>query len=483
MAVDVRERESYVVVMRHRADPVAWAEEVLGVTLWHDQADILRALVDNGRVVVRSCFGAGKTFLAAVAVLWFLYCFKPSTVVTTAPTGRQVAEILWREIAGRFRGAKYPLEGTLLTTKLELDKDWFAIGLSTDQPEAFQGFHNRNVLVVVDEASGVPEEIYASVENPLSAGHTRELLIGNPTQQTGTFRDAFKDKGGYKTFHLSAFDTPNFQGISEKDIADGSWEKKTKKLAYPSLVTPEWVAGRYRTWGPGSFLYQVRVQGEFTQSGVNNLFALGDVEAAMGREVEASGAKVMALDVARYGDDDTALCMRQGNKVVGIETWSHQDSVFTAGRYKRYAAAFKPVVARVDSVGVGAGVVDILKSQGFRAEEVNVGTPAVDTEQFGNLRAEGYWSLKEMMGKIGLPKDEELKSQLCDLRYNYDVKGRLWIEKKEDARARGSKSPDIADALMMAFLPVGETEEGAQVMDLRQTANREYAMVSSLRGR
>ncbi|KKL56452.1 hypothetical protein LCGC14_2245230, partial [marine sediment metagenome] len=278
IAVSERKEEAIEAHDIYLAEPVLWAKNVLGIELWTMQRQILEAIRDNERVAVRSCFGSGKTYTASIAALWFLYNFLPSTVVTTAPTGRQVKEILWREIAQRFGAARFPLDGDLLTTQLTLDTKWFAIGMSTDNPEAFQGLHNKNVLAVVDEASGVSTEIFTALENPMASGNAHLLLIGNPTQQTGGFRDAFKADSGFKTFHISAFDTPNFTelGITRKDIEDGTWMAKqnNKPLPYPTLVSPEWVAGRYKAWGPGSYLYQVRVEGEFPQQGVNNLFAL-----------------------------------------------------------------------------------------------------------------------------------------------------------------------------------------------------------------
>jgi hypothetical protein len=442
-----------------REMPELWIEQFFGVKLYDRQAEIARGVFKNSRTVARSCRGAGKSFVSAGVVLCFLYNFMPSTVITTAPTFRQVESILWREISGLKGRAKIPLDGNLTATRLELSDNWFAIGMSTDQPERFQGFHNRNVLVIGDEASGLPEEVYTAMENPLSTGNAHQLLIGNPTQPTGGFRRAF-DSEIYEKVHISAFDTPNFTtfGIMLEDIRNDTWKDKIgdKELPYPNLVTPQWVSERFKEWGEGSYHFQVYVMGEFPQSGVNTLFRLQDIEAAMRREVGKDGNKVAALDISRYGDDETVFGERVGDSVLPLKSWSHQDTTYTAGRTLRFLKEGNHAGITIDAIGVGGGVSDMLKQEiNLRAfiTEFNAGGQAKDKEMFGNRRAECYWNLEKLCedGGCSLPKDEKLKAQLCDIRYKYDSKGRIWIESKEEMRARGSKSPDRADVVMMLF--------------------------------
>lgn len=455
-----------------RIKPDWWIERFLGIKLWQKQKDIALSVARNSRTAVRSCETAGKTCVAACIALWFLYNHRPATVLTTAPTFRQVSEILWREIAQRFNNALMPLDGNLTATRLELDNNWFALGLSTDEPVRFQGFHNQFVLVIVDEASGVPKTVYQAIENPLAAGHTRLLLIGNPTDTSGDFFSAFASEI-YNTFHISAFDTPNFTsyGVTLDDVKSGVWPERMgatrlavqdgawiNKLPYRTLIAPLRVEERLKEWGEGSFAFQCYILGEFPQSGVNNLFPISLIERAMKNElkVDEKERKVAAVDIARYGDDYTVFGLRHGNKVVVLEQWAHRDTMFTAGRVKRLSEEHKAVSVRVDSVGVGAGVADALKENGIRVEEINGGAKPLDTEQFLNLRAELYWNLLKKMqeGEIELPNDPALKAQLADVRYRYNSAGKLQIESKEDMRARGSKSPDKADVMMMLFKPV-----------------------------
>lgn len=446
------------ILNRSRADPVWWCENVLGVRLWQKQKDIIEAVRDHARVAVRSSDSIGKSFVAACIALWFLYNFRPATVLTTAPTGRQVKDILWREIAARHGTAKYPLGGKLNQVQLEIDTDWFAIGLSTDEPERFQGYHNENVLVIGDEASGLPEMVYLAFENPLASGNAKLLLIGNPTQITGGFYRAFTSEI-YKTFHVSAFDTPNLAGfgLTVEDFKNKTWKDKigNNPLPYPSLTSPQWVADQLADSGEGGYNFRVHVKGEFPETGVNNLFSIAEIEACQGIEVSADGDKIAALDVARYGLDESVYLLRQGGRVLKIERWGHQDTVYTTGRTVRLMREDNPATIRVDDIGVGGGVADQLIKEEMKVERVNVGMPATDTEHFLNRRAELYWLLHKRFvdKKISIPVDRALVGQLVDIRYTYNGKGQLVIESKEDAAKRGSKSPDIADALMMAFIP------------------------------
>ena len=446
-----------------RKFPDWWIETVLGRPLWRMQKAIAQATFYYPRVTVRSCESSGKTYDAAGIVLAFLYNFQPATVITTAPTNRQVEDILWREIRVAFANSNMPLDGNLTRRQLELAEDWFAVGFATDEPERMLGYHNANVLVIGDDAAGLDQAIYGAIENPLSAGNTHELLLSNPTQSVGAFRDSFTSDL-YKKYHISAFDTPNLAsfGITQEDIESGEWQKKWdgRELPFPQLVSPAKVAERFKNWGKGSYLYVVFVLGDFPEAGVNNLNKLSDIEFAMSRELERKeydkALKIAALDVARYGDDECAFAVRQGNKVLDIVTWGHQESNYTAGRTARLIREHKPVRTYVDVVGLGAGVHDILKreiGEEYKILEFDSGKSALDTERFLNRRAEGWDLFRQKLvdGEIDLPENDNLKSQLADIRYTYTPRGLLQIESKEDAKDRGSKSPNEGDSVMMTF--------------------------------
>ena len=425
------------------ADPVRLTSQKLGASPWAKQVEILEAVRDHTRVAVRSCNGSGKTYIAAHVVLWWLMCHPDAIVITTAPTGHQVRNILWREIRRAHHQNADLVGGTLLRTSLELGDKHFAQGLSTDTPERFQGFHEGHILFVVDEASGVREGIFEAIEGSMTSADAKVLLIGNPTSLRGTFYEAFhKRRGLWKTIHISAFDTPNL-------VQD--------EIVMPSLITPNWVNDAEQNWGTESYLYQVRVMGEFPTESEDTLIPLKMVEFAANREALDGSDDVavqVGVDVARFGSDRTAICVRRGGQIISLESFRRQDTMDTTGRVAKMAREFSPSAIRVDEIGIGAGVVDRLKELEIpNVEGVNVARKASKPEQFANLRAELFDGLRErfIADRIRIPNDSELISQLASIRYSFTSSGQMRIEGKDELRSRGEKSPDLADAVMLAF--------------------------------
>lgn len=447
-----------------RIYPDWWIETVLGASLWLSQKAIAQSTFHFPRTTVRKCEVSGGSYVAARIVLAFLYNYKPSIAITTAPTNRQVEDVLWREIRVAFANSRFPLDGNLTRKRLELAENWFAVGFATDEPERMLGYHEANVLVIGDDAAGLTNEIFGAIENPLSSGNTHELLLSNPTQSVGAFRETFTSDL-YNKFHISAFDTPNLSafGISQEDIENSTWQEKIKgeELPFPQLISPQKVAERFKEWGKGSYLYTVFILGDFPEAGVNSLCRLSDIEFAMNRELEPKEydkqLRVAALDVARYGDDDCCFAVRQGNKIVDIVTWGHQESGYTIGRTASLIKQHRPIRSYIDVVGMGGPVLDILKREigsEYKIVEFDAGADALDKERYLNRRAESWWDFKAKLenGELDLPDSEKLKAQLADIRYSYDnPRFKLQIESKEKAKGRGSKSPDIADAVMMTF--------------------------------
>jgi len=440
--------------------PSEWIETVFQCKLWSKQREIVNSVLKNPRTVVPSCSSSGKTFSAGHIAVWFLANYCPSTVITTAPTFRQVEAILWREIAEAWGKCVLPFEAKLTTTDLKMkdpdgmNRDWFAIGLSTDEPERFQGLHNKYVLVIGDEASGLPEGVYQAMENPLASGFTRLLLIGNPTQSVGGFRDAYLSPI-YNSISISAFDTPNFEGITLDDIRKDTWKDKIgDKLPYPNLINPQWVSERFTEWGENSNLFQVYVLGRFPEAGERNLFRMSDIEAAIKRELNPEGDKIASVDISLEGGDETVYGTKMGNHVFPMKGWSHQDSNYTEGRIVREYRNDTPTKIFIEPQGIGGPVIDHLNDLGVPVTKWNPAEKAVDSERFLNLRAEQYWLLSRRFetGEIDIPDDTRLKAQLAEIQFDY-TNGRMFIESKKSMKSRGVKSPDRADALMMLFTP------------------------------
>lgn len=431
------------VAERAASDPVWFARNILGVDPWSRQEEILRAIRDHRRVAVRSCHAAGKSTVTAWTVLWFLFTHRGAKVVTTAPTGRQVKDILWREIRTAYKRSRFPLGGRLLPAdmRIEVSDDWFALGFSTDDGDRFQGYHAPHVLVVLDEASGVSPAIFEAMEGLTTSAGTRVLLIGNPTDPSGPFAKACQPDSIYHSIKIAAFDTPNFTGEREA----------------PYLVTREWLEERLKDWGEDDPNWESRVLAEFPSEDQHTLIPLRLVEAARNREMdEADEPNILAVDVARYGRDSTVIAHRLGCRVRILKVASKQSTTETTGQVIHFLRETGATTVVVDDDGVGGGVTDNLVEQGIHVQPFINGSKAENTERFANLRSETYWGLRERLqqGDIVLPADERLAGELSRMRYGFTSRGQVKAESKDEMRQRGLKSPDVADAVMMAFARV-----------------------------
>lgn len=438
-------------------DPEWWVRTVLGHNPWEKQIEILESVRDNRITAVKSCHGAGKSFSAADVALWYLYTHRPSIVLTTAPTDRQVKGILWKEIRKTYQRSVYPLGGDMLTQELKLDADWFAWGFTAPDydPDRFQGFHEIHILVVVDEASGVSEEIFEGIDGVLTSEHARLLMIGNPTNPSGRFAKAFKSTGVSK-ISISAFDTPNFTefDITEQDIIRNTWEEKIfGELPAPYLVTPRWVSDRLRDWGETSPLYLSRIKAQFPAQSDDTLIPLHLIEAAVDRNLTPGDPSELGVDVARFGADETVIIHRSGPVARIIKTLPKCDTMELTGHVVHAIRETNASAAKIDAVGVGAGVLDRLVELNLPAADMQSGGASIDPEKYKNARAEWWWGLRTRFeeGDIDIENDEILISQLANIKYKITSRGQILIESKEEMKKRGLPSPDRADTLMLVF--------------------------------
>lgn len=434
------------VIATTRANPCRFVEKVLGFTPWSIQREILESVRDNKRTAVRSCHGSGKTAIAARCVLWFLAAHPHSRVVTTAPTFTQVRDLLWREIAAGVANAPPGFFGEPNLTRLEVTPTWFAVGLSTRTPEHFQGHHAENLLLVVDEASGVEESIYEASEGFLTSPGARVLLIGNPTSTSGTFYRAFhSERALYRTIHIPAQATPNLTG-----------ERVPGPVAR-SLVSAEWVDEKREQWGEDNPMYQVRVEGNFPGAADDQVIGVRQIEDAQKREVEAGAPVVIACDVARYGSDETVIAVRRGSRVRLAKTYNGRSLMETAGQIVDVARAEwderTPIRVVVDDTGMGGGVTDRLREQGYTVDAFNGGSKANEPDLYPNRRSEAWFHFARMVDQVDLDTDDQLAADLVAPRYTLDSAGRRVVEKKDVTKRRLGRSPDRADAVLMAFAP------------------------------
>lgn len=448
MATQTLDADAIAGLKRIRSEPAAFIRDWMGVDLWDKQIEIAEAVRDHRRVAVKSCHSSGKSFLSARLVLWFLHAFPGSVVITTAPTANQVENILWRELRAAFSASKRPLLGRPLTTRVEIAPDWYALGFKADDaaPDRFQGFHAEYILIVVDEAAGVVGRVYEALDAIMTSEHARMLLIGNPTNPTGQFYNAFHaSRSIYHTITIAAADTPNIQA---------------GQVVRPYLITQQWVNEAIEEHGEASPYVQSRVYAEFPSIGTNVLIPLAWIDHANNNradEKETEAAELEAgLDVAYTGEDENALCVRRGAQVIAEYAWSGMDTMQSVGRVREILADYPTLSAlKVDIIGYGAGVGNRLRELGYPVYDINVGSRSSDPEQFRNLRCELWWMIRERFReqRIAGPLNERTIAQLADIRYKYDSSHtKPVIESKPDAKKRGVKSPDRADAVLLAFM-------------------------------
>ena len=442
-------------------DPFWFLPSVLGVNVWEGQERIINAIVEQQdkaikRVTVKSGHALGKDYLASALSLWFLYNFRPSIVLTTAPTDRQVQKIIWGEINAMHKNAKIPLGGKINTEEIKIEEKWYAAGFTTKETKGqvgkLQGFHSPNMLIIVSEAQAVEDIIYEQIEGIATSGNVIILYIGNPLTSTGAYFKSFSDSS-FKKITLSCYESPNY--IAGKEIV-------------PGLVTKAWVDDKEKKWGKGTPVFDARVEGEFPDMSQNTLVSLPQLLKCVGEPVQRKGFTALGIDVARYGDDETVLTQVQGTEQIAYKVFSGIATTATRDEAIMYSREIKPHGIIVDDAGVGGGVTDMLaesKKEGLLSakviEGIIVGGKPKEGRKYYDLRSELFWRIRELViataerkegepKKISILNDEDLLSQLSSMRFSFP-KGKIKVESKEEMKKRNVQSPDRADALMIAL--------------------------------
>jgi hypothetical protein len=354
--------------------------------------------------------------------------------------------ILWAEIGSLYNNAKVPLGGRLLRTSLTLDEKWFALGLSTDEGDRFQGFHAENILLIMDEAPGIEPKIYEAAQGILTSRGAKTLLIGNPTSPSGPFFDYFKNPL-WKAFHISCYESP---AIKEPD-------------KYPALTSLKWIEERKAEWGEASPMFISRVLGQFPTEGSDTLIPLSWCHQAVIRwqkdkekDRKARSDRVyLGLDVARYGDNKTVLSTYGDGKLLAqraIQKKSVMDAVQMVV-HEAISLGPKLMQVAVDDTGLGGGVTDRLRELGYPVLGMNNAAKPTDQTHFKLSRDEQYWNLRELFrsGEIMIPDNDTLISQLSAIKYKVmPGTNKIMVETKDEMRKRGLKSPDEMDSLVLA---------------------------------
>lgn len=418
--------------------PRPWQKAVLE----HIQKHLQKTPHEPCRVAVASGHGVGKSALISMVVNWGLSTCEDTKIIITANTATQLSTKTVPEVQKWFRLAInahwWEIKATSITVRdTEHERLWRAdfIPWSENNTEAFQGLHNKGkrIVLIFDEASAISDRIWEVAEGALTDEDTEIvwLAFGNPTQNTGRFRECFgRFKHRWQTFQI---DSRNVEGTNKQEIE-------------------KWIAD----YGEDSDFVRVRVRGEFPRAG-SSQFIPSDVVAAC-RKYMATGyeslPKILSCDVARFGDDQTVIGWRQGRKAVILGKYRGKDTVWTAEQVIRFMESEEPDATVIDADGIGAGVIDHITHRGFhkRLFEFHGGTQANDGSAYFNRRAECWGALREWLRSgAEIPDDPELEADLTGPEYGFSSKQQIQLERKEDMKKRGLASPDCGDMLAMTF--------------------------------
>lgn len=392
------------------------------------------------REAISSGHGIGKSTEVAWLIMWAMSTRPHLNGVVTANTTNQLKTKTWRELAlwhkRAINGHWFKWTATQFL-HVEHPETWFVAAIpNTEQnSEAFAGLHATHVLVIYDEASAIPDKIWEVSEGAMTTPRAMWFAYGNPTRNTGRFRECFaSDAHRWTTRQI---DSRTCKMTNKKEIK-------------------QWVD----TYGEDSDFVRVRVRGVFPRAGSVQFIPSDDVDMAMAREVpyEAYYAMpvILGCDVARFGDDKSIIALRQGRKVVGMFKYREMTTMEVAREIANKIREYRPAVSFVDEVGVGAGVVDRLRQLGYTIIGVNAGEGAEEPEIYYNRRIEMWDRMRSWIREGGdLPVDNDMRAALVGVEYGYaDNRGNgevMRLERKEDMKKRGLPSPDEADALSHTF--------------------------------
>lgn len=438
-------------LMEWKRSPIQFVKECIQVTPSEQQLELLASIQNNKRITIRSGHGTGKDAAVSWVIIWFMTTRPFAHVACTAPTNRQLHDILVSEISKWLRrsvvAAEFIIRKDAIRHK-DAPKEWWVRFISPsvkatkeEQAETLAGLHADHLLIVVDEASGVPDPAYILLEGVMTQADNKVILIGNMTKNSGYFYDSH--------FHASV----------SADWKKLHWDSRKSSNVDKSM--PEYFARKY---GEDSNIYRIRVMGEPPLQDESTLIPLWTAQQCIGQEFEVAEDEPLYLgvDVARYGDDASIILPRRGLKILPWEEFRKLNTIDLGGFINQTYQDMEASGCAIDVIGVGAGVADWLEKHRMRnLYQVNVATSSSDIKRYNKLRDELWCRVRDncLLGKYSFPDvklhgdteslGEKLVNELASIRYKFNQHGGIKVESKQEMKSRGIPSPNIADALCL----------------------------------
>lgn len=469
--------------LKYQGDPVGFIQRGLGETIWSKQIEIMESLRDNKRTTVSACHAPGKTHLAARAVAYWATVYPPGTtkIITTSTTFRQVKNALWPHIRRIQQLHGLPGYTNPVEWKIGDLGELVAEGIKPpDHQEAgLNGYHSPNMLIVVDEAGGIAPSFGRDLEALTTGMNTKMLILGNPpVDAERTWFEGICNSDRYNHIEISAFDTPNFTG-EETEACRACPDGVPAHPVADHLVDRDWVQGLADEFGVDSPFYMARVLAQFPKDHTAKTLPMSWLELSHSNVVEVGHRPIkLGVDIAADGGDEFVIAKADGWKITVEYAKAGQDnasSVVVAGVIKDHILAAEklhtergittPVRVKIDSIGVGWGIVGLLqawKKEGkFTADiiGINVAEKALDSNKFASSRSEMWWNFRTLiqpdagnMGEQDLHLAISMKelAQLNGPQYASNSTGQIVVESKKDMKKRGLHSPDRAEAMLLA---------------------------------
>ena len=457
----------------YQNDPQAWLSDVLGKRWYSKQAEIVDSFMSSTRTAVKSANGCGKSAVVADLITWIVATGVPAETlcIVSAPTLSQIEKVIFAYLKvnkGMADARGMVLPGRITETlawKLDGDNgaEFLVFGKrpsDQDIVSSFQGTRKRNTYVFLDEAGGLPTDMFTAAEAVATGSGSRILAIGNPDRRGTEFHRIFTDpqlSQDWSLHTISAFDLPTF---TAEDVYP---EAEEQKNFLSGLTSVDWVEHKKRAWGEDSARYKAKVLGEFPDEADNTFFGQVVIDKGFDTEIaeDENERPILGLDVARFGSDENVLYINRGGRVRVVDKWSKLDLIETARRVHDFAQRYLASVLNVDVNGVGGGVVDaLLRLDEFADAVYSVGainnsSASPDNARWTNARAYYYDTFRELLadGRLDLDyEDHQLRDEMISQTYHFSTRGSITMTSKDEMRKSGMASPDSLDAAILSTI-------------------------------